>query len=133
MKAGGQFVGILGTPIELSDFSGSFVSKDRIRETGYLYMFDASGTVLAHPDAAKIMSLNIGSTDFGREMLNQSRGSLSYEYEGILSTAHFQRSQRKPWRPPKNNFTSWVRSCSSILAERASAGSRVARDRVWKL
>jgi len=97
VKEGSQVVGILGTPIELSDFSASFLSKYRIQENGYLYMCDASGTILAHPDTAKIMSLNIANTDFGREMLSRPNGSLSYEYEGIAKTSHFQRSQKKPW------------------------------------
>jgi methyl-accepting chemotaxis protein len=97
IKVGSRIAGILGTPIELSNFSASFVSRYRIRETGYVYMFDASGTILAHPDAAKIMSLNIANTDFGREMLNRDGGSLSYQYEGIGNTVHFRRAQSKPW------------------------------------
>jgi len=97
IKAGNQVVGILGTPIELSDFSSNFVSRYQIRDTGYLYMLDASGTVLAHPDASKILSLNIANTDFGREMLSRGSGSISYEFEGTAKTAHFQRAQRKPW------------------------------------
>ena len=111
VKAKNQVVGILGTPIELNNFSDSFLSKYRIRKNGYLYMFDASGTVLAHPEAAKILSLNIANTDFGREMLSRTNGALSYEYEGIAKTAHFQRSQRKPWTlaavvPDKELFAS---------------------------
>jgi methyl-accepting chemotaxis protein len=97
IKAESRIVGILGTPLELSDFSSGFVSKYRIRGTGYLYMFDASGTILAHPDPSRILSLNIGDTGFGREMLNRHSGSLSYEFEGIAKTAHFQRPQKKPW------------------------------------
>jgi len=97
IRAGSRIAGILGTPIELSDFSASFVSKYKIRGTGYLFMYDASGMVLAHPDAAKIMSLNIGTLDFGREMLNRRNGSLSYTYEGIAKTSRFQRAQKKPW------------------------------------
>jgi methyl-accepting chemotaxis protein len=120
IRAGNQIVGILGTPIELSDFSASFVSKYRIRQTGYLYMFDASGTILTHPDAAKIMSTSIGNTDFGREMLNRQSGSLSYDYEGIPQTSHFRRPQRKPWTiaavvPTKELFAS-VRTIQFYLA-----------------
>lgn len=97
VKASNQVVGILGTPIELSNFSESFVSHYRFRQTGYVYMFDPSGTVIAHPEAARIMSLNISNTDFGRAMLSRSSGSLSYEFEGIAKTAYFRRSQIKPW------------------------------------
>ncbi|HVP47082.1 MAG TPA: cache domain-containing protein, partial [Bryobacteraceae bacterium] len=97
IKAGTQVVGILGTPIELSNFSDSFVSKYRFRETGYVYMFDASGLVFAHPDASKIMSLNIAKTDFSGEMVSRANGSLSYVFEGIARTACFRRAQVKPW------------------------------------
>jgi methyl-accepting chemotaxis protein len=80
IKAGTQVVGILGTPIELANFSDSFVSQYRIRETGYLYMLDPSGTVIAHPDAAKILSLNLANTDFGRDILSRGNGSLTYVF-----------------------------------------------------
>ena len=92
-----QCVGILGTPIELANFSESFVSKYRIRDTGYLYMFDESGTMLAHPETAKILSFNVGTSDFGHEMMGRASGSVAYEFEGSSKIAHFQRAQRKPW------------------------------------
>lgn len=97
VKAGTQVVGILGTPIELVNFSDSFVSKYHIRQTGYLCMLDSAGIVVAHPDAAQIMSLNLADKDFGREILNRGNGSLSYKFEGVAQTAHFRRSEIKPW------------------------------------
>jgi methyl-accepting chemotaxis protein len=90
-------VGILGTPIELANFSENFVSKYRIGDTGYLYMFDESGIMLAHPEASKILSFNVGASDFGREMMSRASGSLVYEFEGSAKIAHFQRAQKKPW------------------------------------
>jgi methyl-accepting chemotaxis protein len=120
IRAGTQVVGILGTPIELSDFSDNFLKKYRIRETGYLYLFDGSGMVLAHPDAAKIMTLNIAKANFGPDMLNRDGGSVSYEFEGASKTAHFRRAQRKPWTvvavvPDKELFAS-VRTIQLYLA-----------------
>jgi len=111
VKAGSQVVGILGTPIELANFSDSFVSKYRVRQTGYLYMLDPSGTVIAHPDAAKILLLNLANTDFGHDILSRGDGSLRYEFEGIAKTAHFRRAQTKPWTivavvPDKELFSS---------------------------
>ena len=111
VKAGTQVVGNLGTPIELANFSDSFVSKYRIRQTGYLYMLDPSGTVIAHPDAAKIMSLNLANTDFGHNILSRGNGSLSYVFEGNAKTASFHRAQSTPWTivavvPDKELFSS---------------------------
>ena len=97
IKAGNQVVGILGTPIDLSNFSDSFISEYRIRDTGYLYMFDGSGTIIAHPEKTKIMSSNIGSAGYGREMLSLIAGSVTYSLEGTNEIAHFRRAQAKPW------------------------------------
>ncbi len=97
IRSGDRVVGILGTPIELSEFSDKFVRNYRIRETGYLFLIDAFGTVVAHPDAAKIMSLNIRDTDFGREMLDRDEGSMIYEFDGVSKVLHFRRAQTKAW------------------------------------
>ena len=120
IKRGSEVAGILGTPIELSDFSDAFVKDHRIGKTGYVYMFDSTGIVLAHPDPAKIMTLNIGQTDFGREMLARSSGSLQYEFEGVNKTAHFQRSRKKAWTvaavEPMQEFLAGVRTIQWYLA-----------------
>ncbi len=97
VRIGSRLVGILGTPIELSDFSDTFVKEHRLGKTGYLYVFDSSGIVVAHPDPAKIMNLNIAKTDFGGEMLSRDAGLLQYTFEGTAKTAYFQRSQKKAW------------------------------------
>jgi methyl-accepting chemotaxis protein len=120
IMAGGRFAGMLGTPIDLSEFSAGFVSKYKIGQTGYLFMFDASGIVLAHPDAAKIMSFNISTLDFGREMLNRHSGSLSYVFDGVAKTARFQPAQKKPWTvaatQPDREMFSGVRTIQLYLA-----------------
>ena len=97
IRKGDRFIGMLGTSLELSEFSNSFVSQYRIRETGYLCMFDGSGIMVAHPDRGKIMSFNVRDTEFGREMLSRGSGSLSYVFEGSAEAAHFKRAREKPW------------------------------------
>ena len=109
VRAGNRIVGMLGTPIELSNFSESFVSKVRLRDTGYLYLVDATGTILAHPDAKQILMNR--HYDFVNEMLRRGSGSLEYEFEGIVKAAYFSRAQRKPWTvvaaiPAKEVFAS---------------------------
>ncbi|MGA2114605.1 MAG: methyl-accepting chemotaxis protein [Bryobacteraceae bacterium] len=96
INAGGQVVGILGTPIEVSNFSDAFVKNHPIGKTGCLFMLDSAGITLAHPDPAKIMT-SVANTDFGREMLTRGQGSLQYESEGTTKIAHFRRAQKKAW------------------------------------
>ncbi len=95
--AGGELVGILGTPIELSEFSNEFINKQKVGATGYVYMMDASGLALAHPDAKKILTLDLSKTDFGRAMLDRGSGSMHYTFENVPKSAAFQRGRKKPW------------------------------------
>ena len=95
--AGDQVLGFLGTPIELANFSDTFITSYRIRQTGYLFMFDASGTMLAHPDSKLILNDNVGNGP-GRAMLDSDRGHLAYTRAGITKIARFQRAHIKPWK-----------------------------------
>ncbi|HXN48864.1 MAG TPA: methyl-accepting chemotaxis protein [Bryobacteraceae bacterium] len=97
IRTEGRLVGILGTPIALSDFSDNFVKGHRVGETGYLYMFDRAGVILAHPDATKILNWNVAQTAFGGEMMGRGTGSVRYEFEGRSVMAHFLRFQKKGW------------------------------------
>jgi methyl-accepting chemotaxis protein len=92
LMEGSKIVGILGTPLALSEFADRFVAKSRIGQTGYLYVLDSQGTVLAHPDPSLIMSPNLRNLDSTREMLSRDNGRLSYTYEGIAKTAEFRRA-----------------------------------------
>jgi methyl-accepting chemotaxis protein len=96
IMAAGQVIGLLGTPIELSEFSDTFLKGYRIAQSGYLFMFDASGTMLAHPDRKLILNDNVVSST-GRAMLDSDRGMLAYTRAGMTKVAHFQRAHIKPW------------------------------------
>jgi len=117
---GDRVAGMLGTPVELADFSDAFLKRYRIGKTGYLYMFDKQGTVLAHPVTSKILSENVMKYEFGREMLNRGSGGLTYTYGGASRVARYQRSRRKDWTIaaviPEAEFQSGARTIQVFLA-----------------
>jgi len=94
--ASGQVVGLLGTPIELAEFSDMFLKNYRLGQTGFLFMFDASGTMLAHPDRSLILTENV-SNSTGRDMIGHEKGSLTYVRGGVTKISCFQRAHVKPW------------------------------------
>jgi methyl-accepting chemotaxis protein len=94
--AGEKMVGLLGTPIELSFFSDASLKNYRIANSGYLMMFDSSGTMLAHPDSKLILNDNVGNSS-GRAMLGRDKGMVRYERNDGFRVAHFQRAHVKPW------------------------------------
>jgi methyl-accepting chemotaxis protein len=93
---GDRFAGLLGTPVELADFSDTFL-KYQLGKSGYFFMFDGQGAILAHPDRSKLLSENLANYDFGREMLSRGSGTLTYAYGGAPRVAQFQRSHKKGW------------------------------------
>jgi len=119
IRFGNEFVGILGTPIELSHFSDTFVKNRSIGTTGYVYMMDSTGTVLAHPDADKILTSTAAKSYFVHEMLARDGGASEYEFEGEEKIAHFRRSKNKGWTivatEPVNEFKAGVRTIQLYL------------------
>ncbi len=93
--AEGKMIGLLGTPIELSEFSDTFLKGYRIAKTGYLFMFDASGTMLAHPDGKLILNENVKNIDV--DLLGKQSGAVTYVWGGETKVEHFERAHIKPW------------------------------------
>jgi methyl-accepting chemotaxis protein len=94
----GEFVGILGTPIELNYFSERKIMNQKVGESGYLVITDSIGKVLAHPNKDYIFELDISKFDFGQTILSQEEGEVLFEWEGVEKMAWFQTYAPKDWR-----------------------------------
>ncbi len=93
-----KLVGIIGTPVELNNFSDTYVSKSKFGETGYLFMMDSVGTVLAHPKKENILNVNWAKDyDWAKQMLAQKHGEMEYRYEGITKVVSFATATKKKW------------------------------------
>ncbi len=97
IKAGKKLVGILGTPIELNNFSKQFISKVKVARTGYMFMADSSGVVLAHPSQKHILKTNINQWGWGKRMLAQKNGQLHYDWQGEQKVAFFRTEPKTGW------------------------------------
>ena len=60
----------MGLPIELNVFSEDFISNVKIGKTGYMFLLDSTGTVLAHPNKEHILKTNLSDFEFGEKMLS---------------------------------------------------------------
>ncbi len=97
IREGEQIVGIMGTPIEISYFSDLFIGDYRIGETGYLYMLDANGMAIAHPNDAYVFDVDLTEYRFGKEMIDTGSGFISYNWEGVEKRQHYHRSTETGW------------------------------------
>ncbi len=78
----GQLIGVLGANVALKTLSEK-VCATKIGQTGYIFLVDGSGTVIAHPDTDLILNLNLlegtkskykGLEEAGREMVSGREG-----------------------------------------------------------
>jgi methyl-accepting chemotaxis protein len=97
-EEGGQAIGgVLFSVIDIATFSAQFVDSVKAGDTGYAFMYNAAGLIIAHPDKANILKLNINEFDFGKEMLKKKNGLIDYEFKGIRKKTSFENFDELGW------------------------------------
>lgn len=100
--AQGQVAGILGGNIKMQVIQ-DMVGKMHIGQTGYAYMVDSNGVIVAHQDEALILKENIttmlGGTlaNIGKRMVARERGVEIYTYKGAEKSAAFAPINTTGW------------------------------------
>ncbi len=116
----GGFLGALGITIKAA-YLQEVIASRKIGQTGYAFMADANGLVLAHPDPSLIMKLNFkeiqGMEEITRRMLAGETGVENYTYKGVDKVAGFA--------PVK--VTSW-KVCTTQNADEFLAAPRAIRN-----
>ncbi len=89
--------GVLAVSIQISYFSKIFTSPIRIGKSGYAYLYNAEGLVIAHPNEETILKLNVKDSGFGREMTEKDHGFISYTRQGRNESAVFKKIEETDW------------------------------------
>ena len=98
VKSGNQVLGVLYCTINLDDFTKTKVDTIKIGKSGYLYMMDKQGVVLAYPpDTSQILKLDLSKFEFGKEILEKKNGVHIYDYEGETQIAAFSHATDLGW------------------------------------
>ncbi len=101
----GEFAGIMGTPVELNVFSDEFISQVKIGASGYIYMMDKKGIVLAYPDKEKIFTLDLSEYDFCEEILVNDEGIQRYDWQGREKIGYFETNEKTEWKIVASTYT----------------------------
>jgi methyl-accepting chemotaxis protein len=90
MSDDSQFLGSVGLVIN-AEFFTDLVAKRTVGETGYAYMLNAEGYVIAHPKEENILKLNTTTIEAMSEinaiMLEGRTGVAGYTYKGVEKIA----------------------------------------------
>ncbi len=96
VMVGADIKGILMGVVDVGFFSSRVVDKIEVG-TGYVYVYNKAGTMVAHPDKSKIMSMDMNAEDFGKEMIEKQQGQVIYTFEGIEKIVIFGQVASTGW------------------------------------
>ena len=88
----GEFLGALGTVIK-ADYFTRLIAERKIGETGYGYMIDRKGLVIAHPKADLVLKLDCTGINemetINKRMMAGETGVEEYIFKGVAKIAGF--------------------------------------------
>src|SRR3989339_115436 len=83
--------------LDLDYFTKAFVDAEKVGETGYVYIIDTAGLVIAYPDKSKILVLDLNQYDFGRQMMEQKNGLIHYTFNNVEKIVAFAEEKNMGW------------------------------------
>ncbi|MBI9106275.1 MAG: methyl-accepting chemotaxis protein [Spirochaetales bacterium] len=96
----GRVTGVLGLMVKL-EFLWNIVKDSTIGETGYTFVSDSEGLLLAHPDPSLVFEINMndvkGEEELMRRFNNGESGVQNFVYKGIAKTAGFASVPEAGW------------------------------------
>ena len=96
-KKSDKIGGVLFTVIDMKAFSDKFIRPIKVGESGYVFIVENSGKVIAHPQKEKIVKSNISETKFGEEIVKQKTGILEYSDENEIHFSAFRKVEGLNW------------------------------------
>ena len=97
----GDFVGAFGMALK-ANFLTNIIKNTKIGQTGYPYITDTKGGVIAHPKEDLVLKLNTatleGMQNFTATTLANSTGVDTYVFKGVHKTAAFATIEAKGWK-----------------------------------
>ena len=96
----GIFIGVFGALLKASVIT-DLVTAHKIGNTGYCFLINSSGIMIAHPEAKYILQLDLktiaGMESIVKAMLAGEEGSESYVFHGIDKVAGYVPIKKKGW------------------------------------
>jgi methyl-accepting chemotaxis protein len=93
----GKVAGVLYSVIDLRYFSQHFIDKVKVGQTGYAFVVDQNGSLIAHPEHSMMMKTDIKGLPFGADILNTRDGIIRYEWKGVAKLVHVKSIEGTDW------------------------------------
>lgn len=100
IRSGDRIVGAVAMITDIG-FVNDIIAGQKIGKSGYAFIIDSTGLVIAHPREENIFTANAskmnGMEELSRRMMNGERGVATYRTEGVVNTAGFAPVQATGW------------------------------------
>ncbi len=97
VEKNGQVVGVVGMDCSLTTLSKRISSK-KIGNTGYVFIADLSGNVLAHPKKELISTNEASKLSFWDKAKSENNGFVEYTYNGAKKFGVYQTNTLTGWK-----------------------------------
>lgn len=88
--------GAILTSVSLSAIS-KITNGIKIGDTGYVYIVESDGTMIAHISEKEILQKNIFNIDIGKEILEKKQGVGQYTYAGVTKLVAYDTNKEIGW------------------------------------
>lgn len=75
-------VGVLCGILGVNTYGSSVIDSIKVGKTGYGYIVNKNGIIIAHPDKSLIMKLNLNDLPFGKKVMSTKKGIIEYSFQG---------------------------------------------------
>ena len=100
VKADGAVIGAVSLVLKI-DWIEELVAGKKVGTTGYVFIVDRTGLIVAHPVADNILKLNIAETpgmaDVAKNMTAGKTGVTNYVFKGVAKTAGYAPVKSTGW------------------------------------
>jgi methyl-accepting chemotaxis protein len=97
IQVNGTVSGIFCGVLNLETFSEKYIDPVKILSSGYVFLCDQNGLIIAHPDRSKILKQDLKQFDWGRQMLQGTEGVVNYNYEGTAKMVAYKKDASTGW------------------------------------
>ncbi|SHK60916.1 methyl-accepting chemotaxis protein [Clostridium cavendishii DSM 21758] len=92
-----ELKGSLLTSISLTNISKNYINNVKIGETGYVYVVESDGTMLAHPKPEEILNQNFNKVEISKKVLSAKNGFDEYTYNGVSKIISYSTDETLGW------------------------------------
>ncbi|GAB6933931.1 methyl-accepting chemotaxis protein [Calditerricola satsumensis] len=94
----GKVIGVAGLDISLEQLT-TLVSQIKVGQTGYAYLTDRNGVVLAHPKDKTLIGQNVKEKfSFMASVYERETGTFAYTYQNVEKVGHFVTNPLTGWK-----------------------------------